>query len=95
MKRRLCFFQLIEAPFSVSAGHDEARSTEVRQMARGSRLRNIEDVHQIPDAQFALREQMQNAQPCAVGESSKHQINLRFRHGSVYSLTRLQWAEKS
>jgi hypothetical protein len=35
---------------------------------------------------------VQNAQPRAIGKCAKHQINLRFRHGSVYSLARLYFA---
>jgi hypothetical protein len=38
---------------------------------------------------------VQNAQPRAVGKCAKHQINLRFWHGSVYSLTRLCFAKLS
>jgi hypothetical protein len=63
-------------------------------MARRSRLWNTENVNEISDAQFSLRKQMQDAQPGTVGKCAKHQINLRFRHSSVYSLKRMQCEPK-
>jgi hypothetical protein len=58
-------------------------------------LRNMQYIHEIAHAQFPVEQQVQNSQPSAVGKSAKHQINLRFRHGSVYSLARLYFAEIS
>jgi hypothetical protein len=68
--------------------------SQLRQMARRDWLGHTEDVHKIADAEFSFGEQMEDAETRAIGKCSKHQIHLRSRHGSVYSLTRLQSAEK-
>jgi hypothetical protein len=56
----------------------------------------MKNANQITDTHLAFRKQMKDSEACAVGERSKHQINLRCRHGSVYSLMRLRvpWSHR-
>jgi len=41
-------------------------------MARRLRLRNLENLDQIPYAQLPIQEQMKNAEPRRVGKGAKH-----------------------
>ena len=93
MEGRFSLSQFVVIPLPILAGHNQTRAAQVSQMARSGRLRNVENVHEIPDAHLSFGEQMQNAQSRAIGKRSKHQIHLRFRHGSVYSHARFQNAQ--
>ena len=63
-------------------------------MARDRRLRRAHDLHNIADAQLAVEQQMKNAEPRRIRKGPKHQIDLRFSHGPVYSPTRLYLASQ-
>lgn len=92
VERRIGFGQLVVVPLPIFACGHETRAAQVRQVARRGRLRDVQNVHKITHAQFPVEQQVQNAQPRAIRKCAKHQINLRFRHGPVYSLARLYFA---
>jgi hypothetical protein len=92
VERRIRFGQLVVIPLAVLPRGHESRAAQVRQVTRRRGLWNVQDVHEIAHAQFPVEQQVQNAQPRTIGKCAKHQINLRFRHGSVYSLARLYFA---
>ncbi len=57
-------------------------------MAGSFGLRDARDADDIADAHFTFQEQVQNAQPGAIRESAKHQIDSRLGH-KLYSLKRI------
>ena len=92
VERRIRFGQRVVIPLAILPRGHESRATQVCQVTRRRGLRDMQNVHEIAHAQFTAEQQVQNAQPRAIGKCAKHQINLRFRHGSVYSLARLYLA---
>jgi hypothetical protein len=59
----------------VSACLDETRVAELAEMARGRRLRDVEDLHEIADAQLALAEDVQDAQSRPIGEGLEQRVD--------------------
>jgi len=55
-------------PKATLPGLDQHGAAEVRKVTRDRRLRHVEDLDQIADAQLAIAEQMQDAQPRPIGE---------------------------
>jgi hypothetical protein len=80
MEFRFRRLQGVIVPQAVFPCGDQARPPQVSKMTRGGRLRNLENLHQVPDAQLSIQEEVENAQPGGIGESPKHQIDLRLCH---------------
>jgi hypothetical protein len=57
-------------------------------MTGSSGLRHARDADDIADAHFAFQEEVQDAQPGAVGESTEHEIDSWFGH-ELYSAKRI------
>jgi len=61
MKLRFSRLQGIIVPQAVSSGGDQASPAEIRQMTRRGRLRDLENLHEIPHTQLSIQEQMKNS----------------------------------
>jgi hypothetical protein len=60
--------QRVKAPKALFAGPDQAGPAEVSEVPGGTGLGDSQDGYQITDAQFPVKEQVQDAQAGAVGE---------------------------
>src|SRR5262245_43938031 len=70
------FRQTVVHPQPFTPGGDEADTAQVREMARGLRLRNLQGTMNIADADFAGHQQPQHAQPCGVRERLEQPFEL-------------------
>ena len=67
-----CRLQRVVVPQTVLSRGDQARAAQIGEMPRCRRLWNPQDFHEIPDAEFAIEQQMQNSQARRIGEGAKH-----------------------
>src|SRR5688500_7363708 len=65
-------------PLAVAPRRDDARAAQVREVARNLRLALAEHLDEEADADLARRQQVQEPQPRAVGQSPEEQLHLRF-----------------
>lgn len=72
--------QLVEVPEAVLSRDDQPRPSQVGKVARGGRLRNPQDVHDVTDAELTLLQHVQDSQPRRVRKRSKRQIDLILSH---------------
>jgi len=73
--------QRVVLPDTVLPDAHEARLAEVREMPRHRRLRGAEDGNEVSHAYLlVLLEQVEDAQPRAIGEGSEHPIDARSLH---------------
>jgi hypothetical protein len=68
--------QRVVAPKTGFANLDQSGLPEVSEMPRDSRLRHIQHLDEVPDAEFSIDEQMENPQTVPVGERPEHYIEL-------------------
>jgi len=68
----------VEAPETVPTGFDEPRVSELAEVAGSGRLRNVQDLDQVTDAELAVPKDVQDAQSSPVRESLEERVD-RFR----------------
>jgi hypothetical protein len=88
MKRGSGGSEPVVGPEALLSLHYQTGPQQVSQVAGSFRLRDARDADNIADAHFAFQKQVQDAEPGAVGESAKHEIDSWFGH-KVYSLKRI------
>jgi len=54
---------------------DDSRAAKIRQMARDFRLADPQNLHKIADADFLVRDEVEEAQPRAIGQGAKEKID--------------------
>lgn len=91
LKRALGRRKAIETPKTVFASLHQSRPSQVREMPRHGRLRDLQNLYQVSDAHFAFKKQMQNSKSRRIRKGTKHQIDLRFVHTPVYSLAQIYY----
>jgi hypothetical protein len=64
---------VVHPPPLTPSGYD-ARAAEIRQMARDFWLAHPEDLHEVADANFLVGNQVEEAQPRAIGQGAKEKI---------------------
>ena len=65
---------------------DAVPGAELAEVARGRRLRNVEDLHEIADAQLPLAKDVQDAQARPIGKGLEQSVHgFRRAHGPLYS----------
>jgi hypothetical protein len=65
-------------PLALAPRRDEARTPQVREVARNLRLVHAEHLHEEADADLARRHQVQEAQTRPVGQRPEEQFHLSF-----------------
>jgi hypothetical protein len=83
----------VETPKAVPARCDEPGASELAQVPRSRRLGDIQDLHQIADAELAIAKEVQDAQPGPIGESLEERI-YRFRSGHDCYIRRTEYRGK-
>ena len=83
MEGRVRFCQLVVVPLAGLARRYEARLAEIGEMPRRRWLRNVQHRYEIADAQFPFEQQVQDAQPRAIGKCLEHEMDLRLGHGRL------------
>ncbi len=61
-------------PSPLAPRGDDARAAQVRQVTRDFRLADLEDLHEIADANFRVGDQVEETKPRAIGQSAKEEI---------------------
>jgi len=62
-------------PTSLAPRGDDPRAAEIRQMPRDFRLPNLEDFHEIANANFLVGNEIEEAKPRAIGQDAKEKID--------------------
>ena len=77
MERPVRFAHPVVDPLAITPRLDQPRPAEVGQVPRDLGLRQVQDPHEVTDANLAVAaEQIHNPQPGPVGERPEHEINL-------------------
>ena len=79
MERVARFCQRVIAPRSLPPRPDQSSAPEVREMTGCGRLRHPQHRHQVADAQLAVLQQAQDAEPGAIGECAEETIHRQTR----------------
>ena len=79
MYRVLGFHQPVVRVFRLARDVDQTGATQVRQVARHERLRQVEELDEVAYTQLAGRQKIENAEPRGIGESAEQ----RFKVGNV------------
>ena len=79
-------------PASLAAGGDDARAAEISQMARDFWLADLEDLHEVADANFLVGDEIEEAQARGIGQGAKEGIEREGflfpgHAGIIYGLT--------
>ena len=69
--------QTIVHPKPLLSRNDKAGLAQIGQVPRGGGLRNIQNGHDMANAQFAALEQVENPQSSSVGKCPKNRLRLR------------------
>jgi len=72
MKRVPRSGERVEAPEPLLTHFHEPRSPEVSKVARGLRLRDPENVHDVADAELPTEEEVEDPDPRAIGTRPEH-----------------------
>jgi hypothetical protein len=85
-------------PFAFTSRHSDAGAPEIGKMARDLRLTDAQDLDEIADANLAVGDQIQQAQPRRVGQRAEQQVEggvvLCLAHKRQYNtsaLTYMTW----
>jgi hypothetical protein len=75
MERRRWGGELVVGPETLLSFFDQSGPPQVGQVARGFGLGHLDNRDDVADAHFSFQEKVQDAEPGAVGEGSKHQVD--------------------
>lgn len=89
MKRRCGRREFVVGPEPLLSFLDQSGANKISEMAGSSGLGNAYDCYDVANAEFTIKKQVKNAQASAVGESAKHQIDIRVRRHTLYSHRRI------
>lgn len=66
--------EAIVHPTTLASGGDDARAAEIRQMARDFWLADLEDFHEVADANFLVGDEIEEAQASGIGQGAKEGV---------------------
>lgn len=75
MERGSSWGDRIERPILLPPPGDQTGLSQVGKVSGGRRLRDLEDRHEIADAQLAPTKEVQNTQPQRIRERFEHPVN--------------------
>jgi hypothetical protein len=78
MKGGLCTCQVIVNPKPALSCFHQSRSPQVAQMTRSGRLRDPQNLYQVPNAHLTARQKTKDSEPGPVRKCPENQIDLCF-----------------